>query len=80
MFRVFNTLNVWLVSVSLPRKTFVSFALVYLRCKYYRDKTLRLAFSHVLSLSLLNIIARREISVCVLLSVFFRVVVVVAFS
>ena len=72
LFRVLNTLNVWVVLVS-PSEEILLFCALYLRCKYYRY------VSHSLSLSLRNIFARREISVCLLLSVFFRVVVV-AFS
>ena len=76
LFRVLNTLNVWVPRVSLGRNSSLLRSVCAVNTT---DKTLRLAFSHILSLSPRNIFARREISVCLLLSVFFRVVVV-AFS
>ena len=50
MFRVFNTLNVWVLSrFSLGRHS--SLVRSYICAVNTTDKTLRLAFSHVLSLS-----------------------------
>ena len=68
MFRVCNTLNVWVVSC-LPRKKFFSFALSICAVNT-TDKTLRLAFSHILSLSAKYYRETRDICLFVVVRVF----------